>query len=54
MDRAITEGNRVVNWRQLMHNKQKHQETLQKMKKIVDNDLPFSYKNRLNKSSKEF
>ena len=37
-----------------MVNKQKHHESLQKMKKVVDNGLPFSYKNRINKSSKEF
>jgi len=54
MDRAITEGNRVVNWRQLMINKALHKQKLQDMTKAVDNNPPYSYKNPLNKKSKEF
>ena len=54
MDRSIREGNKIVSWRQLMVNKEKHRSKIQSVSKVVDNSTPFSFNNPVNRSSKEF
>ena len=54
MDRSIREGNKIVSWRQLMVNKEKHRSKIQSVSKVVDNSMPFSFNNPVNRSGKEF
>jgi len=46
MDRAIKEGNRVVNWKQLQKNEELHQQKISSTNKIINNDLPYAYKHK--------
>lgn len=41
MDRgAITQGNRAVNWREMMLNKSRHLQNIKSASKAIDNSLP--------------
>lgn len=54
MDRAICEGNRVVNTRQKKLNKIIHNFKVRSITKAVDNQTPYSFSHPINKRSKEF
>lgn len=54
MDRAIIEGNKLVNIRLQKLNKLFHNKKIRNVSKAVDNDLPNSVFHPINKSTKEF
>lgn len=54
MDRAICEGNRVVNSRAKKLNKIIHRQKVRSISKGVDNETPYSLTHPQNKRSKEF
>jgi len=54
MDRALLEGNRLVNQRQLMINKAFYKSKITKPVKAINNSPPYAFQLNLNKSSKLF
>lgn len=54
MDRALTEGNRVVNKRQLEINRSIYKQKIHNPMKGINNSPPFAFEHPLNKSSVHF